>query len=43
MFVQIKGPTLFQGDVIMKLQKYIDKLKKSSSPEPLGQFQPILA
>ena len=25
------------------MQKYIDKFKKSSSPEPLGQFQPNLA
>ena len=33
-----KGPTFFQGEIITKLQKYIDKLKKSSSPEALSQF-----
>ena len=27
----------------MKYRKYIDKIKKSSSPKPLGQFQPNLA
>ena len=42
-FVQMKGPALFQGEIISKLQKYIDKFKKSSSPEPLGQFQLNLA
>ena len=34
----MKGPTLFQGEIIKKLRKYVDKFKKSSSPEPLGQF-----
>ena len=24
----MKGPALFQGEIIMKLRKYIDKLKK---------------
>ena len=42
-FVQMKGPALFQGQIITKLWKYIDEIKKSSSPEPLGQFQPNLA
>ena len=42
-FVQMKGPTLFQGDIITKWWKYIEEIKKYSSPEPLGQFQPILA
>ena len=39
----MKGPALFQGGIIMKKQKYIDKLKKSSSPEPQYQFQPNFA
>ena len=42
-FVQMKGPALLQGEIITKYRKYIDKIKKSSSPEPLGQFQPNLA
>ena len=42
-FVQMKGPTFFQGEIITKYQKYIDKLYKSSSPEPMGQFQRSLA
>ena len=42
-FDQMKGPALFQGKIIMKWWKYIDENKKSSSPEPLGQFQPNLA
>ena len=38
----IKGP-LFQGEIITKWWKYIDEIKKSSSREPLSQFQPNLA
>ena len=34
---------LFQEKIIMKKQKYLDKFLKSSSSEPLGQFQPNLA
>ena len=34
----MKGPAFFQGEIIRKLRKYIDKILKSSSPEPLGQF-----
>ena len=41
-FVQMKGSAFFQGEIIMKLWKYIDKFKKSS-PEPGSQFQPNLA
>ena len=37
-FLQMKGPTLFQGKIITKYPKYIDEIKKSSSPEPLSQF-----
>ena len=37
-----EGPIPFQGEIIMKLWKKIDKFKKSSSPEPLSQFQPNL-
>ena len=29
----IEGPSLFKGEVIMQLQKYINKFEKSSSPE----------
>ena len=42
-FVQIKGPALFQGEIITKRQKNIYKIYKSSSPEPQGQFQSNLA
>ena len=42
-FIQIKVHALSQGEIITKLPKYIDKFKKSSSPEPLGQFQLNLA
>ena len=35
--------TLVQGEIITKWQKNIDKLKKSFSPEPLGQFQRNMA
>ena len=39
-----KVPALSQGEIITKLQKYINKIKKNSPPpEPFGQFQPILA
>ena len=30
-FVQMKGSCLFQGEIIRKLRKYIDKFEKSSS------------
>ena len=39
----MKGPTLYQGEIITKYLKYIGKIKKSSSPEPLGLFHPNLA
>ena len=38
-FVQMKDPTLSQGEVKTLLQKYIDEFKKSSPPKPMGQFQ----
>ena len=38
-----KVATLVQGKIITKKQKYIAKILKSSSQEPLGQFQPNLA
>ena len=41
-FVQLKGPALFQGEIIMKLRKYNEEFWKSSS-KPLSQFQPNLA
>ena len=37
-----KGPALFQVEMVMKLQKYMNEInetKISSSPEPLDQFQ----
>ena len=36
----MKGPALFQGEIITKLRKYVDEIFKSYFPEPLGQFQP---
>ena len=39
----MKDPTHFQGRLLQNQQKYIDKIKKISSPEPLSQFQPNLA
>ena len=36
-------PILSQRVIITKLRKYINKFVKSSSPEPLVQFQPNLA
>ena len=43
-FVQVKDPTHFQGEIITKITKiHWRNLKKYSSPEPLSQFQPILA
>ena len=39
----MKGPAFFQGEIITKLQKYIEEFKNSSSAEPLGQFEPNLA
>ena len=41
-FVQMKGPALFQGEIITKEWKCIEEFERSS-PEPLGQFQPNLA
>ena len=41
--VQKKGPTLFQREIIKEQGKYIVEIKKSSSPEPLSQFQANLA
>ena len=37
-FVQMKSPTLFQGEILMKKQKWIDEIQKSS-PEPLSQVE----
>ena len=37
----MKGPALFQGEIITKYRKYIDEIKKSPSQEPLSQFQLI--
>ena len=34
----MKGPNFFKGEIITKKQKYIDEIKKSSSPEPLGHL-----
>ena len=39
----MKVPTFFEGEIITKKQKYIDEIKKSSSPESLSQFHPYLA
>ena len=39
MFVQMKGPTLFQAEIIAKYLKYIDEIKNLFSPEPIAQFQ----
>ena len=36
----MKDHALFQGEIITKLQKYIDEIFKKNSPEPLGQIQP---
>ena len=38
----MKGPAFFQGEIITKAWNYIYEIKKSSSPEPLSQFQPKL-
>jgi hypothetical protein len=38
-FVQMKGNALLQGEIIAKKQKYTQNFQKSSSPDPLGQFQ----
>ena len=47
MHLWVKGiqvdPALFQGDIITKKRKYMNKILKSSSPEPLSKFQPNLA
>ena len=37
-FVQMKGPTLFHGEIITKYRKYIDTFLKFSSPEQLRKF-----
>ena len=37
----MKAPALFQGKIITKKQKRIDEISKSSSLEPLFQFQQI--
>ena len=42
-FSQMKGPALFQEEIITKLRKYNDEFEKSSSPESMGQFQTNLA
>ena len=42
-YVQMKGSAFFQGEIIMKLWKYIDRLKKFSSSELRGQFHRNLA
>ena len=39
----MKGHALFQGEIVVKLQKYLGEIQKLSSEEPLGQFQPNLA
>ena len=39
----MKDPALFEGEIIIKKQKYIDKFLKLTSPEPLDQFQPAVA
>jgi hypothetical protein len=41
-FVQMKGGVLLKGEIIAKEYKYTKNILKSSSPEPLGQFQPDL-
>ena len=39
----MKDHAIFQTEMITKSWKYIDEIKKSFPPEPLGQFQPNLA
>ena len=41
-FVHMKGPDLFQGEIITKKQNNIDEISNISSQDPLGQFQPNL-
>ena len=36
-----EGPNPFKGEIIMKSQKYIYKISKSSSPEPLDHFNEL--
>ena len=43
MFVQMKGFTLFQGEIITKYWKYIDEIWISFFLEPLGLYHPKLA
>ena len=38
-----KRPAIFQGEMITKQIKYNDEILKTSSPEPMCQFQPNLA
>ena len=40
--VQMKANSHFQGEIIMKLWKCINQIKKFSSPESLGQIHPKL-
>ena len=42
-FFQMKGHVRFQGQIVMKYWKCIDKISKSFSLEPLGQFNLDLA
>ena len=42
-FVQMKDPSYFWGKIMTKQWKYIDDFRKSTSPEPLGQFQSHMA
>ena len=39
----MKSLALFKGEIITKVWNYIYEIKKSSSPEPMSQFQPISA
>ena len=41
--LQIKGHALFEGGIITEQRKCIDEIGNSSSPEPLGYFEPNLA
>ena len=39
----MQGHGLLQGEIIAKMQNYIENISKSFSPDPLGQFQPNMA
>ena len=39
----MKGSVRLQGDIIKKLQKYINQIFKLFSPEPLGRFHQNLS